>query len=171
MHYFIFSVCPICCLKARKWSKRKLRSFFFNGVLTFIDGTFLLFILTGMINIRQAQNGIVPKNQSFYGAIVAVLMCTVQIIAVTIFFCKNERKQLNRKRYKQRCGYVYEELNYNVRGGWTLLYPILYQLRFMALVFAIIYISNVVIQVEIILIMTIFVIALLGNSHPLRDIK
>ena len=48
---------------------------------------------------------------------------------------------------------------------------ILYQLRFMALVFAIIYISNVVIQVEIILIMTIFVIALLGNSHPLRDIK
>ena len=84
---------------------------------------------------------------------------------------KFKRPQLKRKRFKQRCGYIYQDLNYKIRGGWTLFYPILYQIRFMALVLAILYVENVVIQVEIILMMTVFVVSLLGTVHPYKEIR
>ena len=67
---------------------------------------------------------------------------------------------------------MYKESNYKIRGGWALLYPILYQIRFVALTLAIIYINgNVVVQVLIITMFTILVITLLGNAHPMKDVK
>ena len=60
--YFLVAICPLCYLKCRKWSRKKLRSFFFNSILTCLDGTFFLFFITGMINIKQAHDGNVPKN-------------------------------------------------------------------------------------------------------------
>jgi len=114
----------------------------------------------------------VPKDGSFVAACFGIGICLFEVIAVCIFFCCNERPELKRKKTKRKCGYIYKESNYKIRGGWALFYPILYQIRFVALVLVIVYQGeNVVVQVQVITLMTVFVIALLGNSHPLRPVR
>lgn len=48
----LLAVMP-CCDKIKNWAKNKVRGVFYNGLLTFVDGTFLLLFMTGMINIKQ----------------------------------------------------------------------------------------------------------------------
>ena len=79
---------------------------------------------------------------------------------------------MNEEKNKKRCGYIYQELNYRVRGGWALLYPIVYKLRFIVMVFATLFISEqTVYSILLINLMTLLIMALLGNQHPLTPIK
>lgn len=53
----IFSACPCCCARVRKWSKSKINGCFLNGTLAFIDGTFLVVLLMAVINLKQELDG------------------------------------------------------------------------------------------------------------------
>lgn len=54
-------------------------------------------------------------------------------------------------------GYIYEELNYRIRKGWALAYPLLYQLRLTIMVFILLYLKDImVLQVNIVATTTIF---------------
>ena len=61
-----------------------------------------------------------------------------------IFFIKRH-KGLDEERNKKRCGYIYEDLNYKIRGAFALSYPIVYQLRFVVLVFIVLYLEDVLV--------------------------
>ena len=150
--YYGISVFPKCHKKARDYSSKSLNSCFWNGVLTFIDGTFLLLVLAALFNVKQNYEGSVEKDASYYLAIVALLICALELIIVPIFFFRqSKKKKLGSEKNINRCGYIYSDLNYRIRGGWALSYPILYQLRFIILTFLILFVQDfLVIQVLVI---------------------
>ena len=49
--FVVLYYCPICVEKVRESIGRKIDSVFFNAILAFIDGTFLVIVLMAMINI------------------------------------------------------------------------------------------------------------------------
>ena len=59
-------------------------------------------------------------------------------IAVLIFMIRNY-KSLDTDKHKKRCGFIYQELNYKVRGAKALSSPILYQLRLLVLAYVLLY--------------------------------
>ena len=67
-----------------------------------------------------------------------------------------------------RCGYFYETLNFENGSGWVLVYPILYQLRFLLIVFLSLNLKHLVIQIELFMFMTIAICAVLGIAKPFK---
>lgn len=51
--FALLAVMPCCSEKVKKWSANKVQGAFYNGLLSFVDGTFLLLFITGMINIKH----------------------------------------------------------------------------------------------------------------------
>ena len=72
----------------RDWSKKKLRKFFCNGLLAFIDGTLLPILFMSVINVTKAGQGVVSYDTSFALAVVFLLLISSEMIGLTIFFCK-----------------------------------------------------------------------------------
>ena len=119
-------LCPLCCDKWRTCAKGRVDKCFWNGVLTVIDASFLVFIITAMINVYKASvEKTVPKDIYYVLSIVCLVVCLVEILACSIFL-KLQIKHLDEEKNLKRCGYLYEELNYRIRGAWALSYPILY---------------------------------------------
>ena len=130
-----------------------------------------MIILCGTISIKDTVQGKIPVSLSFYFAVGAMVICACEFFGIIIFF-KSKRWQLNEEKNIKRCGYIYQELNYRVRGGWALLYPIIYKFRFIVMVFATLFISEqTVYSILLINLMTLLIMALLGNMHPLTPIK
>lgn len=72
----------------------------------------------------------------------------------------------------KRCGYIYEDLNWKIRGWTALLYPIMYQLRFVILIAVVIYLNEyLVFQVLIIILSTILIMTNLGAAHPYAVVR
>ena len=123
--YIVIAISPCCFTRSKNWVGVKLEAIFFNSLITFIDSTFLVFLVTGMENVKQAMDGDVPYNYSFWMATIALAICAIEFFAISIFL-RCYQKRLDEDKPKKRCGYIYEGLNYKIRGGWALLYPILY---------------------------------------------
>ena len=100
---------PFCPQKLRDGSSRRLDKCFFNGLLTFMDGIFFLLLIIGTINvIREAKYDEVKKNGSFWFASGAILICTLELLFVSIYLqWLFRQKLLDTKGSKQRCGYIY----------------------------------------------------------------
>ena len=90
----------------------------------------------------------------------------IELIAISIFLkCNKER--LDEKAPRKRCGYIFEDLNYRIRGGWALTFPILYQIRFALLAMTAVFMGEyLVYQTLIVVVSTIAIIAVLGFAHP-----
>ena len=70
---------------------------------------------------------------SYSLSIIFFVWCIKYIILASVFlFC--HKNNLDEERYRNRCGYIYENLNLE-NGGWALAYPIFYKLRFVLIVF------------------------------------
>ena len=52
MHLSVWA-CKPCCNKARRYSANHIDKCLWNGILTFIDGTFLVLCIMGMINLQK----------------------------------------------------------------------------------------------------------------------
>ena len=162
-----------CCPKIHRWSKKKTSAIFFNSILTFVDGTFLPLGLMALINIKASADGKVPYDTSFALSIISLIVCIGELVAVTVFLkLKHRRRKLNDKKSKKRCGYVYEELNFKIWGGWALTYPVAYQARFLVLIYAVIFLPEYLdIQALLVSLSTIFVVAVVGMYRPFKDLK
>ena len=62
------------CPKVNKWSKKKFGEIFFNAILAFIDGTFLVIVLMAVINIKASIDQKVPYDTSFVLSIISLLV-------------------------------------------------------------------------------------------------
>ena len=162
-----------CCPKVQRWSVKKMGGIFFNSILTFIDGTFLAIVLMAAINIKASAEGKVPYDASFTISVISLLVCVGELVAITVFLkLTHKRGKLRDKKSKKRCGYVYTNLNYKVWGGWALTYPVLYQVRFLILIYAVIYLQDYLdVQALLMSLSTIFVIAVVGMHHPFKNLK
>lgn len=81
--------------------------------------------MTATINIKLVAEGKLDINSCFIFSIVGLLVCLAEIICVALYFgvyytTLNEERRIN------RCGSIYEGLNFVVRGGKALTYPLLY---------------------------------------------
>ena len=86
---------------------------------------FLVFCLLAFINIKHVADGDIPANSNFPVALIFLSVCVAELVAVSIFF-KVRYSVLDEERSKKRCGYIFEDINYKIRGGWALSYPIIY---------------------------------------------
>ena len=115
---------------------------FFNVILTSIDGTFFVTLMMAMINIKQQATGAVDYNSSYVWSVWTVIIFVVELISITIFLAAN-RKHLDKKpRLKRRCSYIFKGQNFRNQGALALAHPILLQLRFVLLVFTILFLQE-----------------------------
>ena len=169
--FVVLFYCPHCMEKVKDSVGRKIDSVFFNAFLAFIDGTFLVIVLMAMINIDSVLKGRDEENLSYYTALIFCFLITLQYVGVFLFFAVN-RKTLNSESNKKCCGYIYEELNFNVRGNMALAFPLLAQLRLAAIIYTIMYLAeHLVLQCLIVSITSVFISALLGFDHPYKEIS
>ena len=106
----------------RKRAEKQFKGCFFNGILTFIDGTLLVIVIMAMINLKMYNLDVIERDDSFYLSMIALLICGLQLIIFPICVLIWHRKgTLDSKKNKKRCGALYEDKNYKIRGGWTLL--------------------------------------------------
>ena len=151
-------------------SKTKLRGIFWNQLLALIDGTFLVIIIMAVINVREQINGHVEANISYWMSMIVIAGCLLEMLSVSFFLCNNFEKKLNEETNKSKCGYIYEELQYHIWGGWTLFYPIMSQMRLLLIAYVTIYLMDVmVLQTLLIAISTVVVLALVGFVHPVEN--
>ena len=61
---------------------------------------------------------------SYYTAVIFLFLVAVQYVGIFIFFAVN-RKSLKSESNKKCCGYIYEDLNFNIRGNMALAFPLL----------------------------------------------
>ena len=91
----------------------------------------------------------------------------LNIVIVTAYFCRY-RNNLNEERHRNRCGYLYEDLNVETGSVWALAYPILYQLRFLLIVFLSLNVECMILQILLFLVISFFICAVLGAIHPFK---
>ena len=120
----LFWKCPCCFQKVRSYSGRRLDSFFFNSLLAFIDGTFLVLLLAATENIIYAIKGEVDVDTSFMFAVTLILLQLGSMIGL-IYAFYTRFDNLDDKKNIDRFGYSYQDLNYKVRGWRALAYPIM----------------------------------------------
>ena len=168
----LFVMLNFCCIdKCKKWAQKKMNAIVFNSLLAFIDGTFLLIVMGAAINIKLVSDGQLSANFSFYVSIFGLTICILELISTAIFL-KVNIATLGEQRRINRCGYLYEGLNYVIRGGMALTYPILYQLRLLLLVYTIIYAKScMVLQALLVTLSSIFIAFVLGTAHPFEQIS
>ena len=65
------------------------------------------------INVREEYYERVEKNSSYWFALLIFSSCMLEIMGVSCFLCKN-RKNLDNKKHRKSCGYIYEKLQYRV---------------------------------------------------------
>ena len=119
--------------------KKKINEIFFNSILTVIDATFIPLVMSAAINVQKVSNSVVEANASYYLSYSALIFCYSSII-LTVAFLKVNAKTLEQKKNKKRCSYIYSEMRLPKNGSIiSLLYPQLYQLRFIVFVYAVLY--------------------------------
>ena len=95
----------------------------------------------------------------------------MSIIFATVYLFVN-KKDLDEEKHKERCGYIYNELNYKSEGRWQLVYPIIYQLRFVAIVLVALYMENPLYQLLTVSLITFIICAILGTkAFASRDLN
>lgn len=101
---------------------------------------------------------------------IVIAGCLLEMLSVSFFLCNNFEKRLSEETNKSKCGYIYEELQYHIWGGWTLFYPILSQMRLLLIAYVTIYLMDVmVLQTLLVAFSTIVVLALVGFVHPVEN--
>ena len=76
---------PWCCQKLSMWFKKKVDSIFFTSIYTFIDSTFLVIFIIGLLNVREVYNGHLEVDTSFWIAISALAVCVIEFVSVGLF--------------------------------------------------------------------------------------
>ena len=170
--FVVLYSCPIRNKKVKGFTTKKLHQVFFNVILTTIDGTFLVILLMAAINIKQYASGVIEINSSLFWSVWAVAVFTAELILVSIFLFTNRTRLDDDPRLKKRCGYVFEGMNYKIRGSKALAYFTMYQVRFVLLVFVILFMQNsLVIQCICISLSSIILMAFLGFNKPYSDLS
>ena len=161
-----------CCFtKCKEWARKKVNGIFFNSLLAVIDAIFLLILMTAAINIQQVHQGNISIDSSFIVSIFALTVCFLELIFVASIL-QLYKVSLHEERRIERFGFIYEGLNYNLQGRKALIYPVIYQLRLVLLVYTILYLNDfMIIQVMLISYSTIYIMAILGTVHPLNELR
>ena len=77
--------CRFCHGKVRKRAGKQVKECFFNGILAFIDGTLLVILIMGMINLKMNNLDAVERDDSYYLSIIALAVCGLELILFPLF--------------------------------------------------------------------------------------
>ena len=170
LNIIILAKVPIFGQRVKNWAGQKFDGIFFNPCLAFLDGTFLVLFIMAAINVQHIVNHDSEMNASFYAAVITLAICSIEIASISLWLACNH-KSLDTKKSKKRCGYIYQDLNYNVGGAWALAYPIVYQLRLVLFTCLVLFLNEYfVIQILLLTLATIVIFIFLGN-HSLRPVR
>ena len=124
------------------------------------------------INIMKARKDQAPSTVSLVVAIVILVSCILHLLAITVILCQKPEK-LDQKSMIQQYGYVYSELDYKKpeKAKWALSVPVCYELRIFILAVTIIRLGdNLVVQILIFCLSSIFLMTLIGNVRPYTEL-
>lgn len=71
-----------CWARCKTFFKTQLEKTFFNRVIMFIDGSFLIMGVCCTVNIYQVKLGVASKNTSYYFSISAIFAYTVYLLCL-----------------------------------------------------------------------------------------
>ena len=95
------------------------------------------------INIKNKREGNIDGDFSYGLSIILLMTCFANLVIVpVVILCLHKRGELDTERRQKRCGFAYEDLNYEIRGYWALLYPFFQNLRFVLLVYVTLYMED-----------------------------
>ena len=84
--------CKMCKVSIRKKAGKHVKGCFFNGILTFIDGTLVVILIMSLINIKlNIKDQIIEKDASYYLAVIGLLACSLEIVLFPLFVCSRYR--------------------------------------------------------------------------------
>ena len=128
--------------RTQEWARKRLDGILFNKIIAITDGIFLIVVMNSAINIYKARERKVEINVSYVFSIIALVFCFCMLASIVVFIIRNYANLSDQKK-KKRCGYIYSGLNYKKKGqGKALFYPLVYQLRFVLLVYTILYLHD-----------------------------
>ena len=84
---FMVSRCK-CCGPVSRFAQRLLDGIFFNGIITFVDGSLIVFTISCLVQIYQVREGGIPRRASYYFACTFVLCSIPYIVALTGYLCR-----------------------------------------------------------------------------------
>ena len=151
--------------KVARWLSKQISGTIFNSTLATLDALFLVMIFSSMVNIQNEEKA-GGYDVSYVLSIYVFVGCMKYLILISTYFCRF-KNELNEERHRSRCGYIYENLNLE-NGGWALAYPILYQLRFVLIVFLFLNLKYVVLQILPFMLYTVFILVVVGTVHPFK---
>jgi len=136
--FALLLLCPARCVKCRAFGQNQVKKSFCNRILGFLDGSLFIILISAFINISEPD---VKHNSSYYISCVAIGICFVYLLGLPLLLL-SIRNRLNEGQWKERFGYIYEELNHKSRGLWVLTFPIAFAARIWVISVAIIYLQE-----------------------------
>lgn len=115
---FMLSRCT-CCGPVSRFAKRRLDGIFFNGIIVFVDGSFLIYSVSCMIQIYQVNTGASPRRFGYYFAISLLGSFAVYLAILITYLCCNFSK-LRKTEANKWVGAAYDDLATGKAGRLTL---------------------------------------------------
>ena len=88
----ILALVPWCCGRVRNWFNNKVGGIFFNALITFVDSTFLVIGMQGLLNVREVYSDRYHLDAGFVWSILAISVLLVELIGVSVFLRHNRNK-------------------------------------------------------------------------------
>ena len=106
---FLLSRCK-CCGSVSRFAKRHLDRTFFNGIIMFIDGSFLLISVCCLIHIYQVREGAYDSTGPSYYLACGFLLCSIPYILVLVGYLCHKFPMLRSEKLMRRVGDAYSTL-------------------------------------------------------------
>ena len=92
-----------------------LNGMFFNGMLAFVDKTYIILAVTSLLTVRLTLRGLLAQSLDFAFASFGLLIVALYPLAIVLIFIYG-RDSFLKKKYWRRFGYAYSHLKYRTQG-------------------------------------------------------
>ena len=80
-----FSLIPWYCPRVKNWFNNRVSGLFFDALITFIDSTFLVIAIQGLLNVREVYYERLKVDKAFLCSIFALVILFAELIAISAF--------------------------------------------------------------------------------------
>ena len=106
---FLLSRCK-CCGSVSRCAQRRLEATFFNGIIKFVDGSFLIIAVCCLIHIYQVRNGAYDSPDASYYLACGFLLCSLPYMLTLIVYLCHKFPMLRSEQIQKRVGDAYSTL-------------------------------------------------------------
>ena len=99
-----------CCGSVSRFAQRRLDRTFFNGIMMFVDGSFLIIAVCCLIHIYQVQEGAYASTGPGYYIACGFILCSLPYMVTLVGYLCHKFPKLKNESIKRRVGDAYSTL-------------------------------------------------------------